>query len=57
VKWYDFDVLFAKLLTYLIIIEGRVFMAIGYRISEPSGKLTILSAETRDELVDRGGAI
>jgi len=32
-------------------------MAIGYRISEPSGKLTILSAETRDELVDRVGAI
>lgn len=32
-------------------------MAIGYRIPEPSGKLTILMAETRNELSERVNAI
>jgi len=47
----------AKVLTYLIIIEGRVFMAIGYKIMDPSGKVRMMLTDGGEQSYERIGAM
>lgn len=46
-------ILFAKQPTYLIIIEGRDFMAFGYKVLEPTGKATLVVSDTKENAYDR----